>query len=687
MLNPKKTSNDLRHASADDPVAPAEAAIWTSTLDLRNRKPSRGTGRGWPLAAAPERELGPANSARSDGTKKRPTPSRAAQQAGAAETTHTTHTLDFNKRHDGLDSASDAEYFSAKEDLKTDPPSASQMGSGIYKSAAGISNSIGHGTAIQGEGSPNQGPDVPAFQNLKLYNSGGMGAGSHGAGHGAAIQGEKFFGSRGPGILDLRKPEVHNARDTACGRPAAVTEGQRAGIPKTPHEKNSDPDDSLVPSSDDEYGDWDITEKQAQELERAALAVAQMAPSVAIPAAGISNTVSHGSVVQREGLSKYPGPSVSDLRNHPYLKIGEASERPAATTEAQRAGLAQTSREETTNQYDSLVPCSNDEYGVWDITEEDAQKLEKAALAAAQSHRGDAGPADGISNAPTREAVVYALPEMVNRASSSLPAEIKSGALGTYGNRENERNRLGIGPAGDFEAEHILPYNALHRNVSRKSRGAKALEKKMPAYLEVKKHHRKHPATGNTGKDRVEAGWPTGDSCRTDMGAMLSDPVARAEGTSASNIYQISALGYAAVLAEMRLQSDTALGATYQIRVATVSYNHTVKSNPALELPGGSRGRETLRLDPNGQAEAVLAREAATTGRWPSRERQLEVYSHFLDQDNAIKIQRPSAVPQAPQSVRNSANRLNSAGEPSKLGIYRPSRADRERERSKVSGR
>ncbi len=675
-------------------------------LDPKKKSPERDR----PPAVATEREIGPAISAQSDVSEKQTSPSRAAQQADAAKTTYAARTLHFNDQRDGLDSIPDEEYFTAEEDLETDALSAVQMGQGVKKSAAGISNTVSHGTTIQRAGSnKDQGQDVVDFRNL----NGGTGGGRPGTGHGAPMQGERFFGGRGRGgsdlrslnfrnygklgggkpgaghgsailgegffedqgraVLGLRKAEVRNG-DATSGRPAAATEQQQADTANVVSRiKRLNLHKSGARSSN---GRFDSSAKKTREFEATALRAAQAAPSAAMPTARISNTADHGAAVPREGLKKDQGPSIRNLRNHPYLTIGEAaSGRPEADTQGQQTGVAKTTHEKNTDRYESLAPSSDDEYGSWGITEEEAQELE--AKAVAQAHRGDAGPADSISNRPKREAVVYALAEMANHPSSGLETAIKSSTLGTYGNRENERNRLGIGPAGNFEAEHILPYNALHKGIPRKSN--RALEKKMPAYLEVKEYHRNHPATGNTGTDRVEGGWPTGDSCRTDMRAMLFDPVARTQGTSVSNIYQINQLGYAHVFAEMGRQSDDPLGATYQMRVATVSYNHTVKSNPAIQLSGGAQSNETLRLDPKGQALAVLAREAATKGKWPSHERMLEVYDHFLDQH---KVQQTSAASQAPQSAMNGADRLNSAGEPNAPEVNRSSREAASRERS-----
>ncbi len=61
----------------------------------------------------------------------------------------------------------------------------------------------------------------------------------------------------------------------------------------------------------------------------------------------------------------------------------------------------------------------------------------------------------------------------------------------------------------------------------------------MPAYHEVNDLHRKHAGT-STGTSIEGKGRPTADGYRSDQRVSLSDPAARAEGTSLSNAYQLN---------------------------------------------------------------------------------------------------------------------------------------------------
>lgn len=66
------------------------------------------------------------------------------------------------------------------------------------------------------------------------------------------------------------------------------------------------------------------------------------------------------------------------------------------------------------------------------------------------------------------------------------------------------------------------------------------------------------------------------------------------------------------------------------IRVATTSYNYTVSRDPVLSPTSKEQEPPVLHLGPRGQTEAVLARETALTGQWPTRDREREVYREFL---------------------------------------------------------
>jgi hypothetical protein len=201
---------------------------------------------------------------------------------------------------------------------------------------------------------------------------------------------------------------------------------------------------------------------------------------------------------------------------------------------------------------------------------------------------------------------------------------------GTYAGRENEKKRLGIVTgSGTHESEHIVGFDVAHPDeIRKKSREA---EGGMPAYYEVRKYHRGHAGTGSSGReeptDREKArkwaderderakktGWPSSADYRRDQRTTLTDPVARKEGTSLSNAYQLNQLGYAHQWesAGVRPSGDEA-------DKANDSYNYMVRIDPGLEhsLTGTP---VTDYLGPHGQAEAYLARKTVLSGKRPTQ--------------------------------------------------------------------
>ncbi|MVA22523.1 virA/G regulated protein [Agrobacterium vitis] len=226
--------------------------------------------------------------------------------------------------------------------------------------------------------------------------------------------------------------------------------------------------------------------------------------------------------------------------------------------------------------------------------------------------------------------------------------------IGTYGSRRNERARLAT-ETGQFESEHIFGFKVVHE-VLRRTKEGRRLERPMPAYLECKELHRQHVGTGWRRSGLVGRGWTDDSSYRSDQRATLSDPVASAEGAAASNGYQLNQLGYAHQLAKDGLQSVSSDSVTMPIRVATTSYNYTVSRDPLLSPPSKEQEPPVLHLGPRGQTEAVLARETALTGQWPTRDREREVYGEFLAlYDFKMKLETSSL------SVRQKRKELVSA--------------------------
>ncbi|BCH68220.1 virA/G regulated protein (plasmid) [Agrobacterium vitis] len=207
-------------------------------------------------------------------------------------------------------------------------------------------------------------------------------------------------------------------------------------------------------------------------------------------------------------------------------------------------------------------------------------------------------------------------------------ASTRSDNIGTYGSRKNERARLAT-ETGKYESEHIFGFKVVHHTL-RSTKEGRRLERPMPAYLECKELHRQHVGTGRGRTGLVGRGWPDDASYRSDQRATLSDPVASTESVTASNGYQLNQLGYAHQLANDGLQCETPDGVIMPLQVATTSYNYTVSRDPVLSSPCKDQTSELLHLGPRGQTEAVLARETALTGKWPTREREQKVYREFL---------------------------------------------------------
>ncbi|MGV2167789.1 virA/G regulated protein [Agrobacterium tumefaciens] len=231
-------------------------------------------------------------------------------------------------------------------------------------------------------------------------------------------------------------------------------------------------------------------------------------------------------------------------------------------------------------------------------------------------------------NSSTRRLLLNEFGSEAPRPSPEKTVRLRSDNIGTYGSRKNERARLAT-ETGAYESEHIFGFKAVH-DTARATKEGRRLERPMPAYLEDKGLHRQHIGTGRGRTKLVGRGWPDDTSYRSDQRATLSDPVARSEGATASNGYQLNQLGYAHQLASDGLQSESPDGVALPIQVATTSYNYTVSRDPVLVPPDKNEAPQLLHLGPRGQTEAVLARETALTGKWPTLEREQQVYREFL---------------------------------------------------------
>lgn len=221
---------------------------------------------------------------------------------------------------------------------------------------------------------------------------------------------------------------------------------------------------------------------------------------------------------------------------------------------------------------------------------------------------------------------------------------------GAYENRHNERDRLRRLPhynGWHFQAEHVYGYRVVH-NVVRDSPRGQTLEAAMPAYLEQTDLHQEHAGSGYGRSGLTERGWPSDDAYRTDQKATLFDGVAEGEATSISNGYQLNQLGYGHQIAELRTQGGLIVSLSAEIKLATNSFVHTVTYDPPVNFVSDDGESRSLHLGPRGQTEAVLARETAVTGRWPTRHREQEVYRHFLrayfeKKDKEVESRQPGA--------------------------------------------
>ena len=240
---------------------------------------------------------------------------------------------------------------------------------------------------------------------------------------------------------------------------------------------------------------------------------------------------------------------------------------------------------------------------------------------------GDNGAATADRSPPKRAADDAGLPSRANADVKAPRTDVSTN--GTYGNREKEKDRLGIQTgSATHQSEHIVGFAVLHGD----RKNNRATENAMPAYHEAYRLHRDHAGTGSSSKpDDARAdktGWRTGEAYRNDQRtALQEDPIARRDGTALSNAYQLNQLGYGQQAGHTARQPGQAWPSPDP--KASNSYANTVRNDPGLThtLPSGVQA--TDHLGPRGQAEAQLAHEARTTGQWPTLERENEVRKQF----------------------------------------------------------
>ncbi len=199
---------------------------------------------------------------------------------------------------------------------------------------------------------------------------------------------------------------------------------------------------------------------------------------------------------------------------------------------------------------------------------------------------------------------------------------------GTHAAKSSEQKSLQTSGTS-HQSEHPLGYAAAHPDVERKSKEGRATENSMPAYQEVLGLHRDHAGTGTGTRPlgREGTGWDRAENYRQDQKAVLHDPVARHEGTTLSNAYQLNQLGYAQQMAHSGKQfankpvhEDT--------QKSNLSYANMIKHDqPQKYRVNGSEVMD--RLGPHGQAESLLAREMAHSGQWPTPGRTDEALAQY----------------------------------------------------------
>lgn len=232
------------------------------------------------------------------------------------------------------------------------------------------------------------------------------------------------------------------------------------------------------------------------------------------------------------------------------------------------------------------------------------------------------------TRAPKRTADDAGLPTRADATPKTARSDRSTN--GTYADRKNERDRLDIQTgSGTHQSEHVVGYAVLHDGNRRQNSAA---EGRMPAYYEETKPHRDHAGTGSSSissPQRLDqTGWPSSAAYRNDQRTAMQDPAARQQGTSVSNAYQLNQLGYAQQQGYTARQNPGQPPAPIDPRV-TNSYSNTVNKDPGIEHSPPGSGMVTDRLNPRGQAEALLAHETRITGKYPTLERENEVRKQF----------------------------------------------------------
>ncbi|MEH2423242.1 MAG: hypothetical protein V7K48_20720 [Nostoc sp.] len=195
-----------------------------------------------------------------------------------------------------------------------------------------------------------------------------------------------------------------------------------------------------------------------------------------------------------------------------------------------------------------------------------------------------------------------------------------------YKTREQQRLRdeykIPIDGNSTHQSEHTIGFEPLNQTsgLTRKQNGK--LENKAPAYQEMYQPHRDHIGTGT--KSRADASGFNSESYRNSQRHLL-------ESGDVSSAVQINQLGYA-FDPNFRNKASTPQGLA-----ATNSYNTMVNNMQQVEYAQGANN-VTVPVNRLKQQEMLLAREAATTGEWPSQVRRANFNYNRTKMENQSNI-------------------------------------------------
>ncbi len=201
---------------------------------------------------------------------------------------------------------------------------------------------------------------------------------------------------------------------------------------------------------------------------------------------------------------------------------------------------------------------------------------------------------------------------------------------GQHGYKKSEQQRLsqqyGFPVSGNtHQSEHSIGFEPLNRT-SGSGRGtsgrATQLENRAPAYQEMHKPHRDHIGTGMT-PNKNASGFNS-QSYRDDQRRLL-------ESGDVSSAVQINQLGYA-FDPNFRSKANTPQGLA-----ATNSYNTMVNNMQRVEYAQGA-SNVAVPVNRLQQQEMLLARQAATTGEWPSEVRRANFNYNRTKMENQSDI-------------------------------------------------